>query len=439
LRVAVLSLIETSASGQLSQAATGTGGVTTSQAAVVPASLRGYLPIGGRSLLRHQIGLALSLGARRIVVMAEGISGELVALQHVAEAGGAQFHVVATARALVPLLAPEDDVVVLGDGLLAMPDCFRDLIEPGPVVLTLPVETALPLGFERVDINHAFAAAMRFPGRIAAGLADLPPEWNAQSALLRLAIQGRIAQRAVPATMLDDGRWSLVRNEDEAHLAERRWLRLHTNLAAAGGGSPGEWLAMAFVRRFGPAVLHAGTRPAMIGLAAGVLGLLGGGLGWLGNFATGFVLLGLAWLIERIASLIGQVERDSLLASGFARRSVAIFHLLIDAGLVTLAGWRSELPASGAVPFGLNYFAPLVLVGGARLVRLALSARPRARWLEDRLMLGLLMALASVVLPFDATIGLAVITLLGTCMLLLQFGTIAAREASPNPQLTSRQ
>lgn len=68
MRVVVLSLIE----------ATG----------AEPGGLRGYLPIGGRSLLRHQIGLALSLGARRIVVMAEGISGELVALQHVAEAGG---------------------------------------------------------------------------------------------------------------------------------------------------------------------------------------------------------------------------------------------------------------------------------------------------------------------------------------------------------------
>lgn len=153
MRVAVLSLIETSHPAQAA-------GVP----ATMPAGLRGYLPIGGRSLLRHQIGLALSLGAKRIVVMAEGISGELVALQHVVEAGGARFHVVATARALVPLLAPEDDVIVVGDGLIAMPDVFRDLIEAGPCVLTLPAENALPLGFERIDINHAFAGAMRLPG-----------------------------------------------------------------------------------------------------------------------------------------------------------------------------------------------------------------------------------------------------------------------------------
>jgi hypothetical protein len=424
VRVAVLSLIE--------------------GAGADPGSLRGYLPIGGRSLLRHQIGFALSLGARRIVVLAEAISGELVALQHFAEAGGAQFHVVATARTLVPLLAPEDDVILLGDGLLAMPDALREQIEQGSVILTLPVETALPLGFERIDINHAFAAAMRFPGRIAAGLADLPPEWNTQSALLRLAVQGHVPLRSVPSALLDDGRWSILRNEDEAHFAERRWLRLHTRFAGQGPATPGERLAIAVVNRFGPAMLHAGTRPALVGLAAGALGLLGGGAGWLGSFAFGFSLLGLAWLFERVASLLGQVESDSLLASGIARRSIAVFHLLIDAGLVTLAGWHSGLPDGPLVPPGASFFAPLLLVGGARLVVLALPRQPWARWLSDRMVVALLLAVFSLFLPFDAAVGLAVVALFGACLLTLQFGTIPPETGpsatpAPNLRLTTRQ
>ncbi|ABD26475.1 hypothetical protein Saro_2036 [Novosphingobium aromaticivorans DSM 12444] len=414
MRVAVLSLME--AAGD------------------VPGSLRGYLSIGGRSLLRHQLGFALSLGCKRIIVMSEGISGELVALQHVAEAGGAQFHVVATARALVPLLPPDDDVFVLGDGLLAMPDAVRELLEAGPAVLTLPVETALPLGFERIDINNAFAAAMRFPGRIAAGLADLPPEWNAQSALLRLVVQARVPLRGVPAGMLDDGRWNIVRNEEEALRAERSWLRLHTGIAVAGAASPGEMLAVAAVRRFGPALLHAGTRPALVGLAAGVLGLLGGGLAWLGNFAAGFALLGLAWLAERIASLLGQVERDSLLASGIERRGVALFHLLVDAGIVALAGWRSDLANVPKVPWGGAMFAPLLLVLALRLVPLALPRRKWAHQLEDRFVLGLALAAVSIVLPFDLAVAAGVILVVGACLLALQ-----AESRDPNPQLTSRQ
>ncbi len=423
MRVAVLSLIEVAGEGS--------------------GALRGYLPIGGRSILRHQIGLALSLGCKRVIVMAEGISGELVALQHVVEQSAAQFHVIATARSLVPLLQPEDDVFVLGDGLLAMPDAVRELLETGPVVLTLPVETALALGYERIDINSASAAAMRFPGRVVLGLADLPPEWNVQSAMLRLATQARVMQRSVPTNLLDDGRWSIVRSEDEAQLAERRWLRLHTGVVDAGAESPGELLSVAIVRRAGPALLHAGTRPAVLALAAGVIGLLGGGLGWFGYFAPGFGLLGVAWLLERVAALLGRIERDSLLASGVARRSVEAFHALIDVGFIVLATWRSDLPSGGPVPWGAAAFAPLVLVLVTRLLPVALPRRRWAHWLEDRLLIGAGLAIASLALPFDLTIGAAALGLIGACLATLQLskrqGASGPNEtASPNPQLTSR-
>ncbi|MFN3554053.1 MAG: hypothetical protein ACK4UL_13175 [Novosphingobium meiothermophilum] len=417
MRVAILSLIEH---------------VPSTQPGVQPGLLRGLLPVGGRSLLRHQIGLALHIGAKRIVVVAEGISAELVALQHCAEAGGAQFHVVATARALVPLILPEDDVIVLGDGLLAMPDAVRGFLDSGPAVLTLPIETALPLGFERIDLNHASAAAMRLPGRVVASLADLPPEWNVQSALLRLAVQARAAMRAIPSAMLDDGRWTMVRSEPEALQAEQRWLRLHTDPGDGGKAIPGERLAVAGVRRFGPALLHAGTRPGLVGLGAGLVLLLAAGLGWLGYHATAFALVGLGWFIERIASLIGRVERDSLLAAGLTRHGSAVFHLLIDASLVALASWRSELRLITGLPAGAAAFVPLLLVASLRLVPLALPHRRWASILKDRLLAGLALACASLLLPFDLAMAVAVLVLLGGCMWDLQFG-----KASPNPQLTT--
>lgn len=431
MRVAILSLIEPAGEA---------GG------------LRGYLPIGGRSLLRHQIGLALSLGAKRIVVVAEGISGALVSLQHVAESGGAQFHVIATARALVPLVAPEDDVIVLCDGLLVLPTDFIRLIESGPAVLTLPVETALALGYERIDINHASAGAMRLPGRIAAGLAELPAEWHVHSALLRLAVQAQVPMRSVPANMLDDGRWSIVRTEAEALPAERRWLGLHTRPTADESLAPGSRLGLFLVRRYGPAILHAGTRPAIVLIAAVVVGLLGVGSGWLGHDVAGFLLLGAAWLIERFASVLAKVERDSLLSSGIARQGSEIFTLLIDLGFVSIAAWRSDLPAVPGVPPGATAFAPLLLVGGTRLVRLALSGRRWAGLLDDRLLFGLGLAIASVLLPFDVALGLAVLALFGTCLFTLQFAAGGAGkrdqaaerlssshsgEGSPNSRLTS--
>lgn len=417
MRVAILSLVEQVSSGQ---------------SGAEPRMLRGLLPVGGRSLLRHQIGLALHLGARRIVVLAEAMRAELVALQHVAEAGSAQFHVVATGRALVPLVLPEDDVIVLGDGLLAMPDAARALVESGPSVVTFPIEAALPHGFERIDINHAGAAVMRIPGRIVAGLADLPPEWNVQSALLRLAVQARLTMRAAPSAMLDDGSWTIVRSEHDALQAEQRWLRLHTDPGDDRRAIPGERLAVALVRRFGPALLHAGTRPGLVGLGAGVTLLLAAGLGWLDHHAIAFVLVGLGWLTERIASLIGRVERDSLLATGLTRHSSALFHLLVDVSLVALASWRSDLRMIGGLPAAAAVFVPLLLIASLRLVPLALPHRRWALVLNDRLLVSIALAGTSLLLPFDLAAAAAVLVLLGFCLFDLQFG-----RPSSNPQLTT--
>ena len=64
---------------------------------------------------------------------------------------------------------------------------FRSLLDEAPGVLVLPVEAGVAAGFERIDINHAWAGALRMPGRIVAGLGDLPADWNPVAALLRLA------------------------------------------------------------------------------------------------------------------------------------------------------------------------------------------------------------------------------------------------------------
>ncbi|WP_197274622.1 hypothetical protein [Novosphingobium sp. AAP83] len=171
-----------------------------------------------------------------------------------------------------------------------------------------------------------------------------------------------------------------------------------------------------------------------------MIGLLGGGVGWLGNYALGFLLLGVGWLIERVASLLAQVERDSLLASGFARRSAHVFHWLIDAGFIILATWRSELPQS---PWGLPAFAPILLIFALRLLPLALPDSRWPHWFEDRIVVGFGLALSSAFLPFDSTICLAVIALIGTCLLSLQSAQNERRfhapsKGSPNPQLTTR-
>lgn len=410
VRVALLSLLETTGEG--------------------PGAPRGYLRIGGQSVARHQLGLALALGCSRIVFLAETLSGELVALQHVAEDSGAQFHVVSAPRALIGLIAPEDDLIVLGDGLLAMPEEALALLNDAPGVLVLPVEQGLAAGFERIDINHSEAGAMRLPGRLVARLGDLPGDWSAPSALLRLAMQGGVRQIPLLPVLVESGRWSRIANEEQAHAVEPRWLRLHT--ATGHRRNVGEGLAALLVHWLGPAVLHAGTRPVMIAVGALVLALLGIGSAWLGSATLGFLFFGTAWLVRKAAALLERIERDSLALPAGWFRPEEVFAWSLDLGFLFVMAWRSRIPAVEGVPRGMAWFAPVVLVGLLHLLPRALPGAGWTHWLTDRFLLGIGLAFASAFTPFDPV-------LMATGALLLVAGVFfpgSVRVAAPNPVLT---
>ena len=47
---------------------------------------RGLLRLGGRSIVHHQLATALALGCERVICLADGLPGEVIAIQHAAEA-----------------------------------------------------------------------------------------------------------------------------------------------------------------------------------------------------------------------------------------------------------------------------------------------------------------------------------------------------------------
>lgn len=397
--------------------------------------LRGYLTIGGRSIARHQLGLALALGCTRVVLVTEALTSEVIALQQASEAGGARFHVITSAHALLPLVTADDEVIVLADGLLAQPAIALAQLGEAAGVLALPAEAGMAAGFERIDINHAYAGAMRVPGRLVAGLGDLPPEWNAHAALLRLAVQGRLPLRLLPEAVLDDGRWTVIRSEAAAHGFEPVWLRLH--LHAGPRSSPGEWLARRCVQLAGPALLHAGTRPWVVLLGGLVALLLGLGSGWFGWRTPGFGLLALAWALARVAALMTRIERQSLLETGKESAVGPWFEWAVDAAFVTLAAWRSDIVTVSGVPLALvwpfasTWFAPLVAMELLHFLPQVLPERGNVWWLHDRLVLGLGLALTSALLPFDICLRLCVLGM-------LVWAIVVTRRKPPaaNPDLT---
>jgi hypothetical protein len=367
---------------------------------------RAFLRIGGMTLARQQLGLALALHCDRIVCIAQTMLPELIKLQHVAEKSGVQFHIVSGPRALIGLVTVADEVIVLGDGLFASVTEATAALEKGQAVLVQPIEQGIAAGFERIDLNHASAGAMRIPGRLVERLGELPTDCDAASALQRIALQAGVSQRNIPASNSGSAFWTLVRSEDEAHALEPQWIRQRTQ--DEGMPSPGRGLALIAVRAFGPTLLHAGNGAGMVGVAALVLAIMGLGSAWFGLFPFGLGLCGLGWILVEAAALLARIEGDSLerRSDGFTRQK--LYGWLLDGVIVILAGWASG-PLAGQ-QIHERMFPPLMLIALLRLVPRAIGGR-RTSWLKDRALLCVILAGATIAGVGSEAIYLGALTL----------------------------
>ncbi|WP_195908588.1 hypothetical protein [Novosphingobium sp. Gsoil 351] len=388
------------------------------------ATPRGLLRLGGRSIVHHQLAASLALGCERVICLADGLPGEVISLQHAAERAGASFQVTGDGRAVAQLVKPDDELLVFADGLIASPEAVSTLLGGRSGVVVQPVESGLAAGYERIDLNHAGAGLIRLPGRLAAGLAELPGEWNPVSALLRIAVQSSIRQVVLPQALSDGGRWTLVRSDGEAHRLEPSWLRQHT--AQRDGKGPGRWLAARLVEAMGPALLHAGTRPQVVALGAAALALLALGSAWFGFMSFAFAGLGIAWLVRRAAAILTRVHGDRALVETRWLRPETGFDALLDLAFATVAAWRLGEAHPVANAYLVGGFVALVLLGLLRLLPALFAEANWSGWLEDRLVLGLALAAASL----SSVFGLA---LMAAILALLIFALAMAHEARNTP------
>ncbi|HVR89599.1 MAG TPA: hypothetical protein VHG29_00710 [Novosphingobium sp.] len=351
---------------------------------------RAFLHVGGLTLARQQLGLVLALGCERIACIARGLTPDMLALQHAAEKTGAQFHVITGPHALSGLVTATDEVIALAEGLLVEPGEAMRLLDLGAAVLVQPIEPGLAAGFERIDLNHASAGALRVPGRLVERLTELPADCDAISALQRIALQAGVPQR--PIGISPGGgptRWLLVRNEGEAHGIEAGWIA--ERMGAPTAMTPGRWLARLAARRFGPTLLHSGSGGRPLAWAAAAMGLLGLGSAWFGQTYVGLACCGIGWILRQTAEQLGLVEQQALLLPPPRLPDSAIYGWMLDLVLVILLGWAARAPEL-AFP-AEQFFAPAMLVALLRLVPRATGGRWTA-WLEDRAVVVMAIALA---------------------------------------------
>jgi hypothetical protein len=311
--------------------------------------------LAGRSLARHQLDFALALGCQKVVLFGHGASGEAIALRHAAEAAGAQVQVVRGVRDLPAAVRGDDHLLVLAHGLLADSAAAFEQLGQGDGVLVLPAEAGWSAGFERLDLAAAWGGAMVLPGRLVAGLDQLPEDAEPVAGLLRIARQAGVPERPLPEAELAEGRWLVVRTAESARAIEPAWLR--RRLAAASPFRPTTWLARLLVRRFAPPFV--GSRKASAGLAASAVLLLAGAVTgvWFGFGALAFAALVPAALAIEAADAVRSLGRPVFTAETKPSRASLILHLMWDAVLVAVG----VLAIDGSRAHRL--FAPLVAAG----------------------------------------------------------------------------
>src|SRR5690606_37403223 len=146
---------------------------------------------------------------------------------------GARFQAIRDGHGLLGAVSAADELLVMAPGLVAEDAGALETLAGAKGVLVLPAGPGVAAGFERIDLERAWAGALVLPGALVERLADLPADSEPAAALLRVALQAQVPERRMAETPLALGSWLMVGAKDDAARREREWLRRHMPAAPA--------------------------------------------------------------------------------------------------------------------------------------------------------------------------------------------------------------
>lgn len=358
--------------------------------------------LAGKSLARRQLDFALAAGCESVIALGDGASAEAVALRHAAEAAGARFQAIRDGHGLLGAVRAEDELLALAPGLLPEAAEALELLGKGKVVLVLPSGAGTAAGFERIDLERAWAGALVVGGAHVERLSDLPADIEPASALVRIALQGHVKERRLPDDLIAEGSWTVVREGAVTPAIEEGWLKRH--LAAATVWMPTRWLAVRALQPLAARLLAAGRSVEALAAGAAVVLVAAILAAWLGVAALGFALVPVGAVLAQAAAVLAGLR---LAPFGRVRgKDFATFlPWLVDAALLTCA----VLAIDGT--WLQRLFPPLVMLAALHGLR---PAGP-AGWLAlpgDRGALAALLALPSALGLAEPAIMLAALALI---------------------------
>lgn len=313
--------------------------------------LRAVLPLAGRTLVERQARLAVAAGARRVILLVELVPAELLAAVDRLRRDGILVGLARTASDAADEIDPYEPLLLVADGFIGDEvHVARVAAAPPPALLTLP-DSRADDRFERIDATSRWAGLAMIDGALLRETARMLRDWDAQSTLLRRAVQANARMLAVRD---DAGQAPLTIAERTADLAE-----VHRRIVDCAASGRGDWLSrylLAPVERAATrALMPTGVTPLAIGLLAVFLtGLGAAACAWNYKWA-GLALLLLSTPFDGIASRLARLRLDpgtdhswwALLLPALAGAAL----LGIGAAVAGTRGWGALLLAAAIILF----------------------------------------------------------------------------------------
>ena len=331
-------------------------------------------------MIAWQADLVRALGCNRIICLCDGPTPELLSLQQEAEADGVQVNLIRGPLQLVGLVSADQELVVLADGLVPDRSITSRLFGEGRGVATLPAEAGIAAGFERIDAGNSWGGVIVTRGNVAEKLANMPPDSDCISLLLRLALQAGTRTVALDTAWLHSGEWMLMSDPDQ--VAARENALLASYAAPIHWTGPGRSLAEKLARRLSPA--HLARGPAIFGTI-----FVASGLGAVASASQDYAAAAMLFLAFAGFSLAVSRALGRFRNGLFGRDKRSIFDKygrdLFDISAVVSLVLPTTLPMLGE-----KLYLPVMLFGLLRLAERLPSPRWRALW-SDRISLALIL------------------------------------------------
>jgi len=367
-----------------------------------PGTLMATLPFGGMTLLEYQARLLFGAGVEQVLVAVGKMTPALLAAVNRAAKRHPRIEIVRSAEEAAEKIAPGAMVLVMADGLVTTDPVMDKMATAGGEALLVTDDPTSPAAIERLDMRDSWAGIARITLDQLGQIAQMPEDYDFQSALLRVAAQSGAEHIPLTAGWLKGGHavehsvdGLAARNTGVlAALTERR-----TDWAD-------RWVFTRAARLALPELVGRNVPGWAVSIAGGVISagsLIVTAVGWVGAGAV-VSLLGTATLATgaAMAVLRGEDKRAELL-------EWAIFALFALIALLT--GWAEYGAALSTTPPVLALVA-----AAAQLLVERVPARPRRWWASPS---AHLLVLTPFALAGFATIGLAAVAI-------YSFATLAA-------------